>query len=66
MVKGWILLEKQIVNLEPSHYKQLFFLIFYFLSATCGIFTPCLRIEPMLPALESQSLYHWTTREVPQ
>ena len=25
MVKGWILLEKQIVNLEHSHYKQLFF-----------------------------------------
>ena len=66
MVKGWILLEKQIVNLEHSHYKQLFKNFFYFLSAMCGIFTPCLRIEPMLPALESQSLSHWTTRGVPQ
>ena len=35
MVKGWILLEKQIVNLEPSHYKQLFF--FNFLFFVCNM-----------------------------
>ena len=31
----------------------------------CGILIPWPRIEPMSPALETWSLSHWTTREVP-
>ena len=45
---------------------------FFFLSlslwlpwAACGIFVPQPGIEPMSPALEAQSLNHWTAREVP-
>ena len=32
---------------------------------TCGIFVPQPEIEPELPAVETQSLNHWTSREVP-
>ena len=32
----------------------------------CGILIPRPGIEPELPALEKQSLNHWTTREVPE
>ena len=32
----------------------------------CGILVPQPGIEPASPALEAQSLDHWTTREVPQ
>ena len=31
----------------------------------CGILVPRPRIEPMVPAVEAQSLNHWTAREVP-
>ena len=31
----------------------------------CGILVPRPRIEPVPPAAEAQSLYHWTAREVP-
>ena len=31
----------------------------------CGILVPHPGIESVLPALEAQSLNHWTTREVP-
>ena len=30
----------------------------------CGIFVPGLGIEPMSPAVDVQSLNHWTSREV--
>ena len=30
----------------------------------CGILVPQPGIKPMPPALEAQSLNHWTTREV--
>ena len=32
----------------------------------CGILVPQPGIEPVPPALEAQSLNHWTTREVPR
>ena len=31
----------------------------------CGILVPQSAIQPMLPALEAQTLSHWATREVP-
>ena len=35
------------------------------LRTACGILVPRPGIEPMPPAVEAQSLNHWTTREVP-
>ena len=35
-------------------------------NATCGLLVTQPRIEPAPPALEGQSLKHWTTREVPR
>ena len=37
----------------------------YFCCAACGILVPQPGIESSPPALEAQSLNHWTTREVP-
>ena len=42
-----------------------FFLIFWSHCAACRILVPRPGIELMCPALEAQSLNHWTTREVP-
>ena len=50
----------------PSYSLSLFF--FFFLPlyhVACGILVPRPEIEPVPPALESQSLNHWTPREVP-
>ena len=41
----------------------LFFVLFG--HAACGILVPPSGIEPVSPALEEQSLNHWTAREVP-
>ena len=40
---------------------------FFFLPrhVACGILVPQPAIQPMLPALEAQTLSHWTAREVP-
>ena len=43
-----------------------FMVSFFFCHVTCGILSLHLGIiEPVLPALEAQSLNHWTAREVP-
>ena len=42
----------------------LFFFYFWPLSAACGILVPQPGIEPMSPAVEVQSLNHWTAKEV--
>ena len=46
-----------------------FFFMFshYFLAlhAACRLLVPQPRISPMAPTVETQSLNHWTTREVP-
>ena len=39
---------------------------FFFFHKTCYILLPQLGMEPMPPAVEAQSLNHWTTREVPR
>ena len=48
-----------------------FFLLFLFCfvllhCAVCGILVPRPGIKPMPPAVEAQSLNHWTSREVPR
>ena len=55
--------------LVQFHHPLLFFL---FLGGwrglhlkACGMLVPWLGIKPAPPALEAQSLNHWTTREVP-
>ena len=48
---------------------QVFFLffVFFFLAVPHGIWDLSSQpeMEPMLPAVEAQSLNHWTAREVP-
>ena len=41
------------------------FYLFIYGRAACGIFVPQPGIEPLTPAVEAQSLNHWTAREVP-
>ena len=40
-------------------------LLFWLLHKSCGFLVSRTGIEPTLPAVEEQSLYHWTTRKVP-
>ena len=42
-----------------------FFFFFWPHCTTCGVLVPPSGIEPLPPALEAQSLNHWTVREVP-
>ena len=41
------------------------FLFLAVLMAACGISVPRPGIEPAPPAVETQSLNHWTTRKIP-
>ena len=45
-----------------------FISVFFFwpCCAACGIFIPWPGIEPMPPAVATQSLNHWTARKVPE
>ena len=36
------------------------------LFLACGVLVPQTEIKPMPPAIEAQSLKHWTPREIPQ
>ena len=50
---------------HPATYGEtFFFLIFWPRHAACGILVPQPGIKPTPPALEAQSLNHWTAREV--
>ena len=40
-------------------------LLFWLCRTACGILVPRPGIEPVPPAVEVQSLNHWTAREVP-
>ena len=42
-----------------------FFFSFWLHCTACGILVPQPGIKPAPPALEAQSLNHWTTREIP-
>ena len=46
-------------------YSRSFFGGVAIFHVACGILVPRPGIKPMSPALEAQSLNHWTTREVP-
>ena len=50
-----------MTNPQPIYDNFLFWLC----QAACGILVFWPGIEPMTPALEAQSLNHWTAREVP-
>ena len=63
---------KLLVTFLPWNYLFFFFLRymhFYFVYSfghtVQYMELPRPRIEPTAPAMEAQSLYHWTTREVP-
>ena len=43
----------------------LFLFLFWPCHTTCGVLVSQPGIEPMPPAVEAQSLNHWTAREVP-
>ena len=46
-------------------FPDFFFFFFWPHHAACGILVPQPGIEPVPPAVEAQSLNHWTAREVP-
>ena len=46
--------------------KEVFDLGLFFWCVACGILVPQPEIEPTPPAVEAQSLTHWTTRKVPK
>ena len=46
--------------------RQGLWLLKNLLAVACGILFPQPGIKPASPALEVQSLNHWTTREVPR
>ena len=64
-----------IFNFRLLHIETFFFLFFFFLLSfvfifqshhgACGILVLRPGVEPVPPALEMQSIKHWTTREVP-
>ena len=51
-------------RLSPPSLFSFFFLIFWPHNTACGILVPRPGIKPACPALEAQSLNHWTTRKV--
>ena len=57
-----------VIRPSPSISLNLSFFLTYFFwlcSMACGILVPQLRIEPVSPALEAQSLNWWTAMGVP-
>ena len=58
-----------VIRPSPSISLNLSFFLTYFFfplcSAACGVLVPQLRIEPVSPALEAQSLNRWTAMGVP-
>ena len=52
------------VYLPPRFYHWYFTFLFFFGCAARHVELPWPGIEPMPPAVEAQSLNHWTTREI--
>ena len=48
-----------------TKHSMAFFFFFCLRPAACRILVPQPGIKPMPPAMEAQSLNHWTTRDVP-
>ena len=57
------------LNIDNTNFLLCFFVCFVFVfwlhCMACSILVPQPGIKPVPPALEAQSLNHWTTREVP-
>ena len=51
-------------TVSPRRESRLILFVFWSCRAACGILVPRPGIEPAPPALEAQSLNHWTTKEV--
>ena len=51
---------------QPSQILFSFFLLFlsFFLVAACKVLVPQPGMEPKTPAVETQSLNHWTARKI--
>ena len=50
--------------LPQGPWKRVSFFLYLLQHKTCGILVPQPEIEPVPPALEAQSLNHWTARKV--
>ena len=53
---------------STTHCSKCYMWIFFFFwlhCMACGLLVPWSGMEPMSPAVEAQSLNHWTTRETP-
>ena len=46
-------------------FQWMFLFFFFFDRVACGILAPRPGIERVPPAMEGQSLNHWTAREIP-
>ena len=53
------------IKLYLINFKCLCIYLFWLPRVACGILVPRPGIEPVPPAMEVQSLNHWTAREVP-
>ena len=51
---------------EAKGQRKKIFFFFWPHHAACGVLVPRPGIEPRHPAVETQSLNHWTAREVPR
>ena len=63
-LKGWAVIFFQNVWYKKGKKNSNFILCFVFGCVVYGILVPKTGIEPMPPAVEAQSLNHWTSREV--
>ena len=55
-----------ILSRALRFFVSVFVFIFWPCRAACGILFPRPGIKPLTPAVEAQSLNHWTAREVPE
>ena len=44
---------------------RVYFFFFLLCRTACGILVPQLGVKPVRPAVQAQSLNHWTSKEVP-
>ena len=56
----------QLCEYAKNHWMVHFIYFYWPCRTACGILVPRPGIEPVPPAVETQSLNHWTTREVPR
>ena len=59
------MLSKVFLQMAHLIFFYFYFFFFFFGHAACGILVPQPGIKSTSPAMEQQSLTHWTAREVP-